>query len=390
MPVTFARKALIGHPKTDRTNPAQDEGIAMHNDASAAQQHHAAQRAAAGHDLLQKVAGYMAKHMIGGLPRNYELVHEALSGRHPGLARDFASLGQRPSQHDLDQIGLKHRLVSHCGLAEEKLQSETSSVLEKIAEQVSLGVLHKQTFARALETILGSIREDENRGIAELIAELDFLNAATGDLLHAETELGLKLKAGLQQIEGASRAVEAARTATEKDRLTGLPNRIAFMNRLDALYNQDVPPADCALLIVDIDDFRSINHQFGEDAGNRLLQRLAAIFRKTIKKHDFVARVDGDDFAFLLSGVSSEDAFTIAERLHAAVENNLVFATEHGSTHGGLGLSIGFALCNDADQPMQLFAHAEAALNGARANPRQPICGYPLERHGRHIGRHVA
>lgn len=382
----------LDRPIDKQTGPIRrtTKGNAMQNDASTAQQRHQQNaRIAAGHDQLQKVAGYMAKHMIGGLPRNYELVHEALNGHHPALARGLAALGQRPSQHDLDQLGLKHRLLGHCGIAEERLQADATGLLDKLGEHVSLGILHKQTFARALETILKSIREDEGRGVGDLIAELDFLNGATSDLLHSETELGLKLKTGLQQIETAKRAVETAKAATEKDRLTGLPNRLAFIKRLEDLYGHDVPPTGHALLLVDIDDFRSINHQYGEEAGNRLLQRLATIFRKTIKKNDVVARIDGDDFAFLFSDVAAEDAHAIADRLHAAVENNLVFATEHGSTHGGLGLSIGFALTHDADEPMQLLAHAEAALNTARANPRAPIAGYPPER-SRPAGRHVA
>ena len=362
----------------------------MQNEASAVQQRHQpSARQATGVDLVQKVAGYMVKHMITGLPRNYELVHEALAGHHPALARGLAALGQRPSQHDLDHLGLKYRLLSHCGIAEEKLQTDAAGLLEKLGEHVSLGILHKQTFTRALETILKSIREDEGRGIGDLIAELDFLEGATNDLLHAETELGLKLKAGMQQIAAAKNAVEMAKAATEKDRLTGLPNRLAFIKRLEDLYSADVPPTGSALLLVDIDDFRSINQRYGEEAGNRLLQRLAAIFRKTIKKNDVVARIDGDDFAFLFSDVAAEDAHAIAERLHAAVENNLVFASEHGNTHGGLGLSIGFALTHDADEPTQLLAHAEAALQHARANPRAPISGYVSER-SKTVGRHVA
>ena len=58
----------------------------MQNEASAVQQRYQpSARQAAGVDLVQKVAGYMVKHMISGLPRNYELVHEALAGHHPAL-----------------------------------------------------------------------------------------------------------------------------------------------------------------------------------------------------------------------------------------------------------------------------------------------------------------
>ena len=345
-------------------------------------------RQGSGLDPLQKIASFMAKHEIAGLPRNYHLVHEAFDGHNPGLARDLGALGQRPTQHALDQLGLKHRLASHCGLAEEKLQSEGVAMLAKLSEHVGLGILHKQTFAHALETISRSIREDETRGIGELIAELDLLAAAAADLLQTETELALKLKNGLQQIEAANRAAEAAKAMMMKDGLTGLPNRLAFMKRLDGLMEDSAAPA-AALIVVDIDDFRSINQQFGQDAGNRLLKHMAAIFRKTIKKNDFVARIDGDAFAFLFRDVTVEDAHVIAERLHTAIGNNLVFAAEPGAHSGGLGLSIGIALSPTAASPMQLLANAEKALHVARANPRQPIAVYPAAV-GRAAGRQVA
>ena len=188
-----------------------------------------------GTDHLQKVAGFMTKHGIAGLPRNYHLVHEALHGHNAGLARDLAALAQRPTQHALDQLGLKHRLASHCWLAEERLQSESAALLHNLGDHLGLGILHKQTFARALETITRSIREDETRGIGELIAELDFLAAAAADLLQAETELAVKLKNGLQQIEAADRAAEAAKVMKAKDGLTGLPNRLA---RIGAGYTE--------------------------------------------------------------------------------------------------------------------------------------------------------
>ncbi|GEO84557.1 hypothetical protein GCM10007920_23070 [Ciceribacter naphthalenivorans] len=269
------------------------------------------------------------------------------------------------------------------------MQSESVALLGKLGEHVGLGILHKQTFARALETITRSIREDETRGIGDLLAELDFLGASAADLLEAETDLALKLKNGLQQIEAANRAAEAAKAMMNKDGLTGLPNRLAFMNRLEGLFAEDGTTPATALIIVDVDDFRSINHQFGEDAANRLLKRMAAIFRKTIKKNDFLARIDGDDFAFLFSDVTAEDAHAIAGRLHAAIENSLVFAAEQGAHKGGLGLSVGIALSHTAEAPMQLLAHAEAALHAARANPRQPIAVYPGPT-GRTAGWHVA
>jgi len=340
-------------------------------------------------DRLHKTTQQMAKLRVEGFPRNYELFHEALFGHNATLAKDVFSLGPHPSQAALDQLGLKHRLVSHCGLVEEKSQSDAVRILHGLTEQISLGVLHKHTFARALETILRSMREDENRGLAELFAEIDFLQSSAAELLRSESDLGQKLKTGIQQIEAADRAAKAARALALRDRLTGLPNRIAFSNRIEALYSGDRNTADTALIMVEIDQFRSINEQYGKDAGNRILKRLAAIFRKTIKKNDFVARLGGAEFAFVFGGVNREAAYAIAERLHAAAVNNLVFATGDGANNGTLTLSIGFALCDDAETSAQFLAQTEKALATARDNPRSPIIGFMPVR-GRPSGRRAA
>ncbi len=361
----------------------------MQSDASTSHQHVQPPKSPIVQDNLQKITVFMAKHQIAGLPRNFEIVYEAMVRRNAEIARDLVALGAQPSQIALDHLGLKHRLVSHCGLADEHVQSEATAALKRLAEQVSLGLLRKQTFTRALETIVKSIREDETRGLSEILEELDFLDSAASDLIREETEIEFKLKAGLEQIEAAERIAEAARSMVLTDRLTELPNRIAFMNRLESLYEQATVPFGTAMLLVDIDNFREINRQFGDEAGNRLLKRLAAVFRKTIKKYDFVARIEGDDFAFLFSDVGATEAQAIAERLRTAVENNLIFATEQGRSQGSLGLSIGFAMTADAATPSELIAHAESALATARANPRHPIAGYGSEPQ-RGMGRNVA
>lgn len=333
-----------------------------------------------GADRLHRVAGFMAKHQIEGLPRNFELIHEALYGRNPPLARELAALGNTITQTALDQIGLKHHVLGHCGLAEKKLHSQAIATLRRIEEKISLGIMQKMAYARGLETIQHSVREDSARSVSELIEELEFLEVATRDLLSAETEIEQVLRGGIEELNTNNRTVEAARSLTTRDRLTGLPNRLSLVNRLETLFETGVAGVSTALILVDINDFRQINQQYGEEAGNRILKRLASIFRKTIKKHDFVARSGGDEFAFLFSDVTSKDAYAIAERLHAAVEDNLVFAAEHKGGQTSLELSIGFAMSDDADYAMQMIACAEAALAVAHGNTRQPIAGYKGEK----------
>ncbi|WP_159952211.1 diguanylate cyclase [Rhizobium sp. 18065] len=345
------------------------------------QQGHAHSSGTAG-DPLAKIASFMARHGIAGLPRNFELVHEAFSGLNPELARELAALGAQPSQLNLDQLGLKHRLAGHCGVQAERLHAEALTTLSRIKDQITLGLTQKRSFARSVETVAQAIQEDLNQGIEQLLNELDLLSSVASQMVQAETLLANDIAAGIDVLTQADRVARAAKGLALRDRLTGLPNRIAFLQQLDGVYAADGNGA--ALILIEVPDLADIQHQYGVEAATKLIKKLATIFRKTIKKHDYVARIEIGTFAFLFTDVSADDTHVIAERLHSAAENNLVFATENNNDAGGLALAIGHALSTDTQDGLQLLALAETAVQMARTNPRQPIIGH------RPSGRQVA
>ena len=321
---------------------------------------------------LQKVGHYMAKLNVRGLPRNYQLFHEALYGADRSLSNEIAMLGIQPSQAMLDEIGLKYRLVSHCGLVAEKSQADTAKMLRDVAEQLAEGLKRKQGFVQTVEIVAQSVNEDPAQSLAAFSAEMDFLNASLTNLMLYETELTEKLKDEMDKLDTLEKGSAAVRTAAATDRITGLPNQIALINHLTELYEQDAAQG-AALIMVDIDDFRAFNAKFGPQAANQLLKKLGVLFRKTIKKNDFVARMSGDDFCFLVTDVSTEAARAIAGRLRTSVEEMLVYATSDKNDPGRLTISAGIALSTDAPSAAHLMAHAEAALNAAQANRRHPL-----------------
>ncbi|MGV1843956.1 MULTISPECIES: GGDEF domain-containing protein [unclassified Rhizobium] len=321
---------------------------------------------------LQKVGHAMAKLNVRGLPRNYQLFHEALFGADRSLSNEIALLGSHPSQAMLDEIGLRYRLVSHCGLVAENTQSETARMLRDVAGQLAEGLRHKQSFVQAVETITQSVNEDPMQSLAAFSAEMDFLNASLTNLMIYETGLTEKLTDQMDRIDTMEKGNAAMRTAVATDRITGLPNQIALINRLIELYDEDSAQG-IALIMVDIDDFGAFNARFGPQAANHLLKKLGGLFRKSIKKNDLVVRMTGDDFCFLVTDVNTEGARAIATRLRTSVEETLVYATSDKSDPGRLSVSTGIALSTDAPSAAQLMAHAEAALARAQGNRRQPI-----------------
>lgn len=321
----------------------------------------------------QKIAEHMARLNIAGLPRNYELLHEAVCGRNTALATDISALGNHPAQARLDELGLKYRLVSHCGLAAETAGAEASKLLREAADRLSDGLKQKYAFARAAETLLQSLSGNSEQGLDAFMSEMEYLASSLASVLAAETELEAKLLSDVERIEALERGVAAVQAASITDLLTGLPNRIALSNAIGELYERDEGAAGSALIMVDIDDFRQLNAKYGVQAGNKLMKKLGNLFRKSIKKNDFVSRTEGDEFAFIFANVGMRDAIAIAERLRQSVEENMVFATTDKSDPGTLKISLGIALSGDAATGAQLQANARVALLAAQSNRRQPI-----------------
>ncbi|KQV63959.1 GGDEF domain-containing protein [Rhizobium sp. Root1220] len=346
----------------------------MRNAASSAQvQREAPKPAVATATDLQRVGQHMTRLAIAGLPRNYELLHDAIIGQNAALAQDIAALGPSPKQPALDELGLKYRLLGHCGLVGESSQAEMGRMLHDMASHLSDSLRRKQSFVRAAEAVLQSIAANPEQSLASFMNEMDFLSTSLGGVLTTEMELEAKLRGDIEKLEALERGVTAAQSASSTDKLTGLANRVALNKAMLDLYEREDGASGSALIMVDIDDFKALNARYGVQTGSRLLKKLADLFRKSIKKHDFVARTDGDEFAFLFANVGKQEAMAIADRLRASVEESIVFPATDTTSAARLTISVGIALSAEAVTASQLQANARIALHTAQSNRRQPV-----------------
>lgn len=118
----------------------------------------------------------------------------------------------------------------------------------------------------------------------------------------------------------ATRIAELDRLA-HLDPLVGLPNRRKFLERLDAaISGSNRHGWDSAILFFDVDGLKTINDQFGHEAGDEALVRVARTLASCVRTADFVARLAGDEFAVLLERTDELRAWRMAERVVDAVE----------------------------------------------------------------------
>lgn len=169
------------------------------------------------------------------------------------------------------------------------------------------------------------------------------------------------------------RAEQHIRFLAEHDPLTGLLNRKAFETRLEqALAHARRFGPRSALLVLDLNDFKTVNDTLGHPAGDRLLVVIADRLRVLARETDVVARLGGDEFAILLSEVEAVDeALAFAARVRAAMVEPTVIDGEPF----GITFAIGIAFCPerpglDADGWMR---RADLALFRAKGESAEPV-----------------
>jgi diguanylate cyclase (GGDEF)-like protein len=173
------------------------------------------------------------------------------------------------------------------------------------------------------------------------------------------------------EIAERKRLEEAARHQATHDPLTGLPNRLLFIDNLQkSLARAERQNSQCALFYIDIDNFKPVNDRHGHHAGDVLLRLLAQRMLETMRKADTVARLGGDEFAAVMEQpVDEAGAMAVAQRLGDSLRLpcRLELGGETGMVEVQVGASIGVALYprNGADLEGLLQA-ADAVMYRAK------------------------
>ena len=152
------------------------------------------------------------------------------------------------------------------------------------------------------------------------------------------------------------------------DELTGLPNRVLFLDRLQqAVTRLRRNSGLTAILFLDLDRFNLVNDSLGHEIGDELLALTAPRLRQAVRSSDTVARFGGDEFGVLLEEIGTEhEAIEMAERIAAVFTRPFVLGgEEHFVT-----ISIGISLAAGGERPEDLIRDADAAMYRAKERGR--------------------
>jgi diguanylate cyclase (GGDEF)-like protein len=152
------------------------------------------------------------------------------------------------------------------------------------------------------------------------------------------------------------------------DPLTGLLNRASLDSRATEIEQQArLTSGPVSVVILDLDDFKQINDEYGHDRGDDVLRDTAEEIRSTLRSYELVYRIGGEEFLVLLPGVDIEEGIRIAERVRTAIAD---------SRPGGLDLTLsaGVATASGAEVRYgHLFRAADGALLRAKREGRDRL-----------------
>jgi diguanylate cyclase (GGDEF)-like protein len=168
----------------------------------------------------------------------------------------------------------------------------------------------------------------------------------------------------------ASAAVEARKLARH-DPLTGLPNRRFFEEQLEQYLGNASDTAQMAVLMLNLDGFKTVNDTHGHAAGDKALNEFARRVSAIVRADAFLARVGGNEFAIIMPEIGSlDDPSNLARRIAAAGAEPYV--VENVTAEFGVGIGIAIAP-NDGRHADQLVKRADRALYRAKAAGRSSI-----------------
>lgn len=170
-----------------------------------------------------------------------------------------------------------------------------------------------------------------------------------------------------------SQLYEKIKHKSYTDSLTDLYNHGFFQDKLnECIVNAMKTNQSSSLMMLDIDDFKKLNDDFGHQAGDLVLKNVASILKSSSREKDYVCRYGGEEFAIILTDTNKKQAYTIAERVRAKIESSKF---DHLPAHQKVTVSLGLASCpEDADNKTDLIALADKAMYVAKFSGKNRTC----------------
>ena len=319
----------------------------------------------------------------------------APAGEYESVARALQAIEGKRGDYPAPVRGLLQDVIQHARKILDYEQEVNQLVMTITSAQAEpLGRKLTQSYSRSFE-----------RDLARANAYRFFLFLSSLALLAYAVDSFLRLRKNAARLKGTleeqtreiarrEKAEQESRQTEERyaylaqyDTLTGLPNRNLFRDRLSLAASKAKRNHQMlALMFIDLDRFKEINDTLGHAIGDKVLQAVATLLKKSLRESDTVARLGGDEFTIILEGITDSDQVTtMAEKVRQILAGHVV-------TEGGhdvfITASIGITLYPlDADNVDALVQTADVAMYHAKEEGRNTYAFYAPQLNAQAAGR---
>jgi len=310
-------------------------------------------------------------------PDNYELFYTYASGANPQVGQiiDKMISERRPfTSNVLDDLRGRCLSSARTTQALDNASNQVAATLNALLGKLESAGRDAGDYGRALSRASGEL--DAAHSPDEIRQFVDTLVAATRTMEARTQTLEDELHRSSEQVNVLKSQLEDVRKESLTDSLTGVANRKAFDTELLAATAETQENGETvALVMIDIDHFKSFNDTWGHQTGDQVLRLVAQCMSENVKGRDTVARFGGEEFAIILRRTTLQNATRLADQIRAYVESKKLIKRSTGDVLGTITVSAGVARLGERDTPASLIQRADSCLYRAKNTGRNRVVG---------------
>lgn len=313
-------------------------------------------------EMLRLTLPMMSRHGVPATPQNYAVWYLYATGEDSEVKQEIDRLlGQGERFTAAVNTRLYRKYIADHDL--EKIEDVRGHLMALVAEvggSLSAAGSDADQFAGTLDTFSHEIASTEDvHGIRVMLQEL---LVETREMRASNAVLQSSFEEKSKQIEQLQEELRAERERASTDPLTGLHNRISLLERIEeAIEETDGDPGP-AVIMFDIDHFKTINDTHGHLIGDRVIRFVAKTLQQKTKGQDTAARFGGEEFTVLLPATPPVGAKAVAESIRKVVEAAQLVRADTKKPIGDITISAGITSYRKGDDAMEMLNRADQAL----------------------------
>lgn len=321
--------------------------------------------------LYERIQTLMAEAALEPSPTNYEFFYRYVTGADPQLVGAVdAVMRTNGKLTDRAVANIRRELYGTGGVGVGRVLEDAEKQIARMTgyvEQTDAG-------ARSYRDRLGRSDVDASATLERQRAMLQEMIEATNTMLSQTEQLQSELAHSSREIDMLKADLEIARVESRSDALTGLSNRKACCDYLEAqILRATTDARPLSLIFLDIDYFKKFNDNFGHRMGDEVLRLVSASLERSFHGTGFVSRWGGEEFVVVMPNFEVAEAVEYAERFRQHIGSRTVRARQSGREVGRITLSLGVSEMIAGDTTQSIIDRADHALYDAKADGRDRV-----------------